>query len=448
MPLRVAELRHVRAQPARVVVLGAGVAGLQAVATARRLGAVVYVSDIRPAVKEQVESLGARFIDPPEMEDKPAESGGYAKQASDAFLAAQRQQLSDQLAEADVAICTAQVPGRRAPRLISEDMLDRMRPGSVVVDLAVAQGGNCADTVPSQTVDRNGVKLIGANDLPCTVPNHASFLYSKNLLALLQPCEQPLDVSLGKPYVILMLGVNGVGKTTLLKQLCQSVTKAYPEIKLYALLIDERPEEVTDFKRSVTAQVHASSSDESYANHIRVADKLLDSARKQAGEGHDVMIVIDSLTRLSRVHNSVQKSGGRTMSGGIDAKALEVPRRLFGAARNIENGGSLTILATVLADTGSRMDQVIFEEFKGTGNMEIVLSRDIAAQRVYPALDIAKSSTRREELLFDPKSIEQFRMLRRGLTQLKPIAGAKKLVELLEKYPSNEVLLQQLFADV
>ena len=177
-------------QPARVVVLGAGVAGLQAVATARRLGAVVYVSDIRPAVKEQVESLGARFIDPPEMEDKPAESGGYAKQASDAFLAAQRQQLSDQLAQADVAICTAQVPGRRAPRLISDDMLDRLRPGSVVVDLAVAEGGNCADTVPSQTVDRNGVKLIGANDLPCSVPNHASSLYARNLLALLQPTLQ------------------------------------------------------------------------------------------------------------------------------------------------------------------------------------------------------------------------------------------------------------------
>ena len=174
-------------QPAKVVILGAGVAGLQAVATARRLGAVVYVSDIRPAVKEQVESLGARFIEPPEQEDKPAESGGYAKQASDAFLAAQRQQLSDQLAEADVAICTAQVPGRQAPRLISEDMLDRMRPGAVVVDLAVAQGGNCADTVPGQTVDRKGVKLLGGNDLPCTVPNHASALYGRNLVALLEP---------------------------------------------------------------------------------------------------------------------------------------------------------------------------------------------------------------------------------------------------------------------
>ena len=183
-------------QPAKVVILGAGVAGLQAVATARRLGAVVFVSDIRPAVKEQVESLGARFIEPPETDDKPAESGGYAKQASEAFLAAQRQQLSDQLAEADVAICTAQVPGRRAPRLISEDMLDRMRPGSVVVDLAVAQGGNCADTKPSQTVDRKGVKLIGANDLPCTVPNHASALYSRNLLALLEPTFKDGQLSL------------------------------------------------------------------------------------------------------------------------------------------------------------------------------------------------------------------------------------------------------------
>ena len=174
-------------QPARVVVLGAGVAGLQAVATAKRLGAVVYVSDVRSAVKEQVESLGARFIEPPEIDQRPDESGGYAKQASEAFLTAQREQLSNQLAEADVVICTAQVPGRKAPRLISDLMLDRMRPGAVVVDLAVEQGGNCANTRPGETVDRNGVKLIGASDLPCSVPNHASALYSRNLVALLQP---------------------------------------------------------------------------------------------------------------------------------------------------------------------------------------------------------------------------------------------------------------------
>ena len=173
-------------QPSRVLVLGAGVAGLQALATAKRLGGVVYVSDVRPAAKEQVESLGGRFIDPPELEDKPAEEGGYAKAASEAFLAAQRQQLADQLALADMVICTAQVPGRPAPRLISEEMLDGMRPGAVVVDLAVAQGGNCFGTVAGQTVERRGVQLIGADALPSSVPNHASALYARNVAALIE----------------------------------------------------------------------------------------------------------------------------------------------------------------------------------------------------------------------------------------------------------------------
>ncbi len=241
----------------------------------------------------------------------------------------------------------------------------------------------------------------------------------------------------------LIVAPPGCGKTTILKDICCSVAKAYPDIKLYALLIDERPEEVTDFKRSVTAKVHASSSDESYEQHVQVADKLLNIARKQAGEGQDVMIVIDSLTRLSRVHNAERKSSGRTISGGLDARALEIPRKLFGAARKIENGGSLTILATILVDTGSRMDDVIFEEFKGTGNMEMVLSRDVAHQRIFPALDIAKSSTRREELLFDTKDIEKVRVLRRGLSELKPVDSARKLLELLDTYPSNAQLLNQ-----
>ena len=241
----------------------------------------------------------------------------------------------------------------------------------------------------------------------------------------------------------LIVAPPGSGKTTILKHICQAVGKAYPEIKLYALLIDERPEEVTDFRRSVPAEVHASSSDESYEQHVRVANDLLSTAREQAGLGHDVMIVIDSLTRLSRVHNAERKGSGRTMSGGLDARAMEIPRKLFGAARNIENGGSLTIIATILVDTGSRMDQVIFEEFKGTGNMEIVLSRDVAEQRIFPALDIAKSSTRREELLLNPKDIEKVRVLRRALTHLKPVEGAKILVELLEKYPTNAELLNR-----
>ena len=241
----------------------------------------------------------------------------------------------------------------------------------------------------------------------------------------------------------LIVAPPGSGKTTILKHICQSVGEAYPEIKLYALLIDERPEEVTDFKRSVPAQVHASSTDESYDQHVRIANDLLNTACHEAGEGHNVMIVIDSLTRLSRVHNAERKSSGRTLSGGLDARALEVPRKLFGAARKIENGGSLTILATILVDTGSRMDQVIYEEFKGTGNMEIVLSREAADLRIFPALDIAKSSTRREELLLNSKDIENVRVLRRALTSLKPVDGTRKLVELLEKYQTNAELLNR-----
>jgi transcription termination factor Rho len=241
----------------------------------------------------------------------------------------------------------------------------------------------------------------------------------------------------------LIVAPPGSGKTTMLKHICQAVGEAYPEIKLYALLIDERPEEVTDFKRSVSAKVHASSTDESYDQHVRLANDLLNTARQEAGEGHNVMIVIDSLTRLSRVHNAERKSSGRTLSGGLDARALEIPRKLFGAARKIENGGSLTILATILVDTGSQMDQVIYEEFKGTGNMEIVLSREAADQRIFPALDIAKSSTRREELLLNSKDIEKVRSLRRVLTSLKPIDGARKLLELLEKYQTNAELLDR-----
>tara|TARA_Y100001968_G_C19379493_1_gene729503 strand:- start:18 stop:1160 length:1143 start_codon:yes stop_codon:yes gene_type:complete len=185
-------------QPAKVVVLGAGVAGLQAVATAKRLGAVVYVSDIRPSVKEQVESLGARFIDPPDLSKNAAESGGYAKEVSEEFLLAQRNELTKQLKDADVAICTAQVPGKKAPQLISSEMLDHMRPGSVVVDLAVAQGGNCYGTKSSETLIRKGVKLIGASDLPCSMPNHASALYSRNLFSLLGPLIKDGQISLNE----------------------------------------------------------------------------------------------------------------------------------------------------------------------------------------------------------------------------------------------------------
>ena len=291
------------------------------------------------------------------------------------------------------------------------------------------------DIVSDDDPQKRFLKGVAINPTQCIRLESGSKQLTARAMDLITP--------IGRGQRGLIVAPPGCGKTTLLKHVCQAVGVAYPEIKLYALLIDERPEEVTDFKRSVSAQVHASSSDESYEQHVRVANELLDTARQEAGDGHDVMIVIDSLTRLSRVHNAERKSSGRTISGGLDARALEIPRKLFGAARKIENGGSLTILATILVDTGSRMDEVIFEEFKGTGNMEIVLSREIANQRIFPALDIAKSSTRREELLIESKDIEKVRVLRRELSDLKPLESARKLIELLKKYPTNTELLDR-----
>jgi transcription termination factor Rho len=239
----------------------------------------------------------------------------------------------------------------------------------------------------------------------------------------------------------LIVAPPGSGKTTFLKHICQAIAKSRPEVKLYSLLIDERPEEVTDFKRAVPGEVRASSSDQDYEHHLRTADELMRQAFTQAAAGENVMIVIDSLTRLARVHNAQRSSSGRTLSGGVDSRALEVPRRIFGSARKIENGGSIGILGTILVDTGSRMDQVIFEEFKGTGNMEIVLSRDVAGQRIYPAIDISRSGTRRRELLLDSEELAAADKLRRGLLENNTVEAAKTLVELLQKHPTNKELL-------
>ncbi len=242
----------------------------------------------------------------------------------------------------------------------------------------------------------------------------------------------------------LIVAPPGSGKTTFLKHICQAVAKSRPEVKLYCLLIDERPEEVTDFKRVVPGEVRSSSSDQSYEHHIATADELMRQVFREAGAGANVMVVIDSLTRLARVHNAQRPSGGRTMSGGVDTRALEVPRRIFGAARKIENGGSLSILATILVETGSRMDEVIFEEFKGTGNMEVVLSREIANHRIFPAVNISKSATRKCELLMEPEELKRVEALRRGLASLNPVEAAKILVDHLQNHPTNKELLSHI----
>ncbi len=236
------------------------------------------------------------------------------------------------------------------------------------------------------------------------------------------------------------------GKTTLLKEICTAVATNHPQVVLYALLIEERPEEVTDFQRSVPAEVVASSSDHETEHHIQTANQLLERAIGQVNEGKDVLIVLDSLTRLARVHNRGARSG-KTLSGGVDANALEVPRRFFGAARKLEEGGSLTLISTALIGTGSQMDEYIFQEFKGTGNMELVLSLRLAEARVFPAIDIAASGTRKEEKLLDPEALSALQKIRAHLSRFNTLEAGKKLLETLAKYPTNADLIRSILSN-
>ena len=234
------------------------------------------------------------------------------------------------------------------------------------------------------------------------------------------------------------------GKTTILKQICNAITTNHPEVHTMVLLIDERPEEVTDFQRSVKAEVVASSNDMDLETHVRLSRFMIERCRRIVEAGKDVFVLLDSLTRVARAYNSVHGGSGRTMTGGVDARALEIPRKMFASARKIENGGSLTILATALVDTGSRMDELIFQEFKGTGNMELILDRKLSDRRLYPAIDIPKSGTRKEEKLFAPKNLEAIRKLRRTMVDLNPIEAMETLTAALKKHKTNDELLARL----
>ena len=233
------------------------------------------------------------------------------------------------------------------------------------------------------------------------------------------------------------------GKTTLLKTIANAVEANHPEIKLMVLLVDERPEEVTDMRRSVKGQVISSTFDEPAENHMRVSELCLEQARRQVEMGEDVVLLLDSITRMARASNLTVNPSGRTGTGGLDPSAMYRPRRFFGSARNIEEGGSLTIIATALIDTGSRMDEAIFEEFKGTGTMELVLDRELAERRIWPAIDVKRSSTRAEEKLFDPKELEAVYHLHRLLAnQRESVDATESLIRLLQRTPSNAAFLQ------
>ena len=231
------------------------------------------------------------------------------------------------------------------------------------------------------------------------------------------------------------------GKTIILQKIAQAITANHPNVKLIVLLIDERPEEVTDMRRSVQGEVVSSTFDEPADRHVQVANMVLEKAKRLTEHGHDVVILLDSITRLARAHNSVVPHSGKILSGGVDSNALHKPKRFFGAARNIEDGGSLSIIATALIETGSRMDEVIFEEFKGTGNMELVLDRRLADRRIFPAMDINRSSTRKEELLIPPDTLAKVWILRKFLAEMNPIEAMEFLLGRLKKTKTNEKFL-------
>jgi len=231
------------------------------------------------------------------------------------------------------------------------------------------------------------------------------------------------------------------GKTELLKEIAHGISKNHPEATLMVLLIDERPEEVTDMQRSVKGEVYSSTFDLPAANHIKVAEMVINKAKREVEMGKDVVILLDSITRLARAYNTVTPSSGKVLSGGVDANALHKPKRFFGAARNIEEGGSLTIIATTLVETGSKMDEVIFEEFKGTGNSEVVLSRKAAERRVYPAVDVVKSGTRKEELLLHPEELQKIWILRNAMAEMDEVESLKFLYKKMKETKSNAEFL-------
>ena len=252
---------------------------------------------------------------------------------------------------------------------------------------------------------------------------------------------------IGKGQRGLIVAQPKTGKTMLLKSIANAIADNHPEVYMIVLLIDERPEEVTDMARSVKAEVVASTFDEPAERHVKVANMVLEKAKRLVECGHDVVILLDSITRLARAYNTVQPASGKVLSGGVDANALHKPKRFFGAARNIENGGSLTILATALTETGSKMDEVIFEEFKGTGNMELQLDRRLSNKRIFPAVDVTLSSTRRDDLLYSPALASRIWIMRKFLADMNCIEAMELLQDRMQKYGTNDALLQNMDKD-
>src|SRR5947209_6286166 len=311
---------------------------------------------------------------------------------------------------------------------------------------------------PTETTQRGpGSRLVDVEKIEGHAPNHFPHRNFDELTPI-DPTEQvvletgaePLTTRVMDMLTPIGMGQRGLivapprtGKTVLLQHIAAAVTANHPEMHLMVLLVDERPEEVTDISRSVKGEVIASSSDRDTASHVRTAELVMERAKRLAELGKKVFVLLDSLTRLARAYNKTSNTG-RTMSGGMDVRAMDVPKRLFGSARKFEEGGSLTILGTALIETGSRMDDLIFQEFKGTGNMELVLDRKLADRRIYPAIDMSQSGTRKEERILPAETHERVTLLRRSLVQLPPVQAMEALVQRLGKTDSNATFLESI----
>jgi len=315
---------------------------------------------------------------------------------------------------------------------------DRLRPGSHVAGQAVRRNGRLqlirTETVEGLPAQQAAARTLFQN-LTVIDPDDRLVMETTPKETLTRVIDIVSPIGLGQRMLI--VSPPKAGKTIMLQKMCLAITANRPEVVQFVLLVDERPEEVTDFRRTVKAEVFASSADRPTEEHLHVAEMVLERAKRLVEGGKDVVILLDSITRLSRAYNKEVESSGRTLSGGVDSRALERPKRLFGAARNAEEGGSLTIIATALVDTGSRMDEVIFEEFKGTGNSEINLDRQLAEKRIYPSINIQTSGTRKEEKLFSQHEYEKVKKLRGALFALKPVEAMERLLKSVSEFNSN-----------
>ena len=338
----------------------------------------------------------------------------------------------------------------------ARERTDAFVPGTMIEKFGLRQGVMINGMV-QQARKQQGPRLKEITDVDGRPPEEYVEVKSFDSLTPINPEKwfrletdpQPLTTRvmdlltpLGRGQRALIVAPPRTGKTIMLQHISHGISTNYPDVKLIVLLIDERPEEVTDMRRNVNGEVVASSLDQDVESHVRISQLIVDRCRRLAEMGQDVFLLLDSITRLARAFNKWVGNTGRTMSGGVDIKAMDVPKKLFATARAFEEGGSLTVVGTALIDTGSRMDDLIFQEFKGTGNMELVLDRKLADRRVWPAIDITQSGTRREELLLDADTLHAVTMLRRTLTSMHPVDAMEQLTKQLGRFKTNEEFIR------